>query len=138
MSHACLSLHEHAIGRIHLLLSRLGMCMHAECGRVCVPCLRTREDVDDVRREVQIMHHLKGHPNIVTLVGAFEDKHAVHLVGSVCLFSQPAEAYMCLHVPSMVRPGCSSDASYRSMLHMLCGTLANFGHQSGRGHALGK
>ena len=41
---------------------------------------RTREDVDDVRREVQIMHHLKGHPNIVTLVGAFEDKHSVHLV----------------------------------------------------------
>ena len=42
--------------------------------------LRTREDVDDVKREVQIMHHLKGHPNIVTLVGAFEDKHSVHLV----------------------------------------------------------
>ena len=32
-----------------------------------------------MRREVQIMHHLKGHDNIVTLVGAFEDKANVHL-----------------------------------------------------------
>lgn len=29
---------------------------------------------------MQIMHHLKGHENIVTLVGAFEDKASVHLV----------------------------------------------------------
>ena len=35
--------------------------------------------MEDVRREVQIMHHLKGHDNIVTLVGAFEDKANVHL-----------------------------------------------------------
>ena len=43
---------------------------------------RTAEDVEDVRREVQIMHHLEGHPNIVKIVGAFEDKHSVHLVRS--------------------------------------------------------
>jgi len=42
---------------------------------------RTREDVDDVRREVQIMHHLKGHDNIVTLTCAYEDKQSIHLVG---------------------------------------------------------
>ena len=56
----------------------LGTCMHAD---VAFALPRTREDVDDVRREVQIIHNLKGHPNIVTLIGAFEDKHAVHLVG---------------------------------------------------------
>ena len=33
-----------------------------------------------MRREVQIMHHLKGHENIVTLFGAYEDKNSVHLV----------------------------------------------------------
>ena len=33
-----------------------------------------------MRREVQIMHHLKGHENIVTLIGAFEDRASVHLV----------------------------------------------------------
>ena len=26
------------------------------------------------------MHHLKGHENIVTLIGAFEDRASVHLV----------------------------------------------------------
>ncbi len=45
---------------------------------------RTREDVDDVRREVQIMHHLKGHDNIVTLIGAYEDKQSIHLVSTCC------------------------------------------------------
>lgn len=30
------------------------------------------------------MHHLNGHPNIVTLVGAYEDKHDVHLVMELC------------------------------------------------------
>lgn len=43
---------------------------------------RTAEDVEDVRREVQIMHHLEGHPNIVKIYGAFEDKHSVHLVNA--------------------------------------------------------
>jgi hypothetical protein len=40
---------------------------------------RTAEDVEDVRREVQIMHHLEGHANIVKIFGAYEDKHSVHL-----------------------------------------------------------
>lgn len=44
----------------------------------------TREDVEDVQREVQIMHHLKGHDNIVTLSGAYEDKQSIHLV-SLCI-----------------------------------------------------
>jgi serine/threonine protein kinase len=30
------------------------------------------------------MHHLGGHPNVVTLRGAFEDKHHVHLVMELC------------------------------------------------------
>lgn len=38
----------------------------------------------DCRREVAIMHHLKGHPNIVVLRSAFEDKHHVHLVLDLC------------------------------------------------------
>ena len=42
--------------------------------------LTTPDDVEDVRREVQIMHHLKGYPHVVTLHGAYEDKHNVHLV----------------------------------------------------------
>ena len=49
--------------------------------------LTTPEDVEDVRREVQIMHHLKGCPHVVTLYGAFEDKHDVHLIMVRVFFS---------------------------------------------------
>jgi len=45
---------------------------------------RNKEDVEDVRREVQILHHLGGHPNITLLKGAFEDKYNVHLVMELC------------------------------------------------------
>ena len=43
-----------------------------------------QEDVDDVVREIQIMHHLSGHPNIVTIKGAYEDMFSVHLVMELC------------------------------------------------------
>eukprot|EP00244_Chara_vulgaris_P008186 TRINITY_DN3136_c0_g1_i1.p1 TRINITY_DN3136_c0_g1~~TRINITY_DN3136_c0_g1_i1.p1 ORF type:complete len:546 (-),score=136.52 TRINITY_DN3136_c0_g1_i1:674-2311(-) len=42
------------------------------------------EDVEDVRREVHIMHHLSGHPNIVAIKGAYEDATSVHLVMELC------------------------------------------------------
>ena len=45
---------------------------------------RNKEDIEDVRREVQILHHLGGHPNITLLKGAYEDKYNVHLVMELC------------------------------------------------------
>ena len=42
------------------------------------------DDINDVRREVGIMHHLTGQPNIVELKGAYEDKNYVHLVMEFC------------------------------------------------------
>lgn len=42
------------------------------------------QDVEDVRREVAIMHHMAGHPNIVQLKGAYEDKLNVHIVMDLC------------------------------------------------------
>ena len=51
---------------------------------VSSPAGRNKEDVEDVRREVQILHHLGGHPNITQLRGAFEDRHNVHLVMELC------------------------------------------------------
>ena len=44
----------------------------------------TDEDVEDVRREIQIMHHLAGHPNVISIKGAYEDVVAVHLVMECC------------------------------------------------------
>lgn len=46
--------------------------------------LTCQEDKDDVRREVQIMHHLKGHVNITHLKGAYEDRSNIHLVMDLC------------------------------------------------------
>lgn len=54
------------------------------CKTIAKRKLVNKEDVEDVRREVQIMHHLTGQPNIVELKGAFEDKHSVHLVMELC------------------------------------------------------
>jgi calcium-dependent protein kinase len=42
------------------------------------------QDKDDVRLEASIMDHLSGHPNVVTLVDAFEDERSVHIVMELC------------------------------------------------------
>ncbi|GAY66286.1 hypothetical protein CUMW_247550 [Citrus unshiu] len=39
---------------------------------------------DDVRREIEIMRHLSGQPNIVQFKGAYEDMHYVHIVMELC------------------------------------------------------
>ncbi|XP_058089046.1 calcium-dependent protein kinase 24-like isoform X2 [Magnolia sinica] len=43
-----------------------------------------KEDYDDVWREIQIMHHLSEHPNVVRIKGAYEDSVFVHLVMELC------------------------------------------------------
>ncbi|TVU50254.1 hypothetical protein EJB05_01620, partial [Eragrostis curvula] len=54
------------------------------CKSIAKRKLVTDEDVEDVRREIQIMHHLAGHPNIISIVGAYEDAVAVHVVMELC------------------------------------------------------
>ncbi|CAA2957672.1 calcium-dependent kinase 26 [Olea europaea subsp. europaea] len=46
--------------------------------------LISKEDVEDVRREIQIMHHLAGHEHIVTIKGAYEDLSYVYIVMELC------------------------------------------------------
>ncbi|KAJ6860039.1 hypothetical protein NC651_036390 [Populus alba x Populus x berolinensis] len=46
--------------------------------------LRTEIDVEDARREVEIMRHLPKHPNIASFKEAYEDRDAVHLVVELC------------------------------------------------------
>lgn len=43
-----------------------------------------KEDYDDVWREIQIMHHLSEHPNVVQIQGTYEDSVFVHLVMELC------------------------------------------------------
>ncbi|KAI3471372.1 hypothetical protein Pfo_029676 [Paulownia fortunei] len=54
------------------------------CKSISKKKLRTRVDIEDVRREVEIMKHLPKHPNIVSLKDTYEDDHAVHLVMELC------------------------------------------------------
>lgn len=54
------------------------------CKSIAKRKLLTDEDVEDVRREIQIMHHLKGHPNVISIKGAYEDVVAVHVVMELC------------------------------------------------------
>ncbi|KAK1272827.1 Calcium-dependent protein kinase 6 [Acorus gramineus] len=54
------------------------------CKSISKRKLISKEDVDDVRREIQIMHHLAGHKNVVTIKGAYEDQLYVHIVMEYC------------------------------------------------------
>ncbi|KAL1803022.1 hypothetical protein ACET3Z_031669 [Daucus carota] len=54
------------------------------CKKISKDKLRTEIDVEDVRREVEIMRHLPSHPNIVTFIDVYEDKEAIYLVMELC------------------------------------------------------
>lgn len=66
------------------------LCTHKSTGKqyacktIAKRKLVNKEDIEDVKREVQIMHHLSGQPNVVELVSVFEDKQSVHLVMELC------------------------------------------------------
>ncbi|WOL16916.1 calcium-dependent protein kinase 20 [Canna indica] len=54
------------------------------CKSISKKKLRTIVDIEDVRREVEIMRHLPEHPNFVSLKETYEDDGAVHLVMELC------------------------------------------------------
>ncbi|GAA0170081.1 non-receptor serine/threonine protein kinase [Lithospermum erythrorhizon] len=54
------------------------------CKSIAKRKLIAKEDVEDVRREIQIMHHLAGQKNIVLIKGAYEDPLYVHIVMELC------------------------------------------------------
>ncbi|XP_028794267.1 calcium-dependent protein kinase 29-like [Neltuma alba] len=46
--------------------------------------MSSRKGIDDVKKEIMILQHLTGQPNIVEFKGAYEDWHHVHLVMELC------------------------------------------------------
>ncbi|KAF5725475.1 hypothetical protein HS088_TW23G00197 [Tripterygium wilfordii] len=54
------------------------------CKSISKKKLRTAVDIEDVRREVEIMKHLPKQSNIVTLKDTYEDDTAVHIVMELC------------------------------------------------------
>ncbi|KAL2540903.1 Calcium-dependent protein kinase 8 [Abeliophyllum distichum] len=54
------------------------------CKTISKKKLKTAVDIEDVRREVEIMKHFPKHPNIVSLKDTYEDEGAVHIVMELC------------------------------------------------------
>ncbi|CAK9139652.1 unnamed protein product [Ilex paraguariensis] len=54
------------------------------CKSISKKKLLTKNDMDDLKRQIEIMNHLSGQSNIVELKGAYEDKQSVHLVMELC------------------------------------------------------
>ncbi|XP_057754958.1 calcium-dependent protein kinase 2-like [Arachis stenosperma] len=85
------------------------------CKSILKRKLASKADRDDMRREIQIMQHLSGQPNIVEFKGAFEDRYSVHLVMELCAggelfdriiaqghYSERAAASMCRAIVNVV------------------------------------
>ena len=56
----------------------------AACKVIAKRKLKSADDVETLRREVAIMHHVNGHPNVVGLLGAYEDAKSVYIVMELC------------------------------------------------------
>lgn len=54
------------------------------CKSISRAKLATNKEVQDVRREVSILQHLTGQPNIVEFKGAYEDRQNLYLVMELC------------------------------------------------------
>ncbi|CAM6108741.1 unnamed protein product [Calypogeia fissa] len=110
------------------------LCTHKQTGELfaCKSIgkrkLTNKDDVEDVRREVQIMHHLVGQENIVELKGAYEDKHTVHLVMELCAggelfdriiarghYSERAAASLCRTIVQVVQTCHSLGVMHRDL-----------------------
>nr|GMC49860.1 calcium-dependent protein kinase 2-like [Ipomoea batatas] len=85
------------------------------CKSISKKKLVTKADKDDMRREIQIMQHLSGQPNIVAFKGAYEDNGSVYLVMELCAggelfdriianghYSEKAAASLCRSIVNVV------------------------------------
>ena len=56
----------------------------AACKAIRKAKLQHKDDIEDVRREISILHHLNGHPNIVGFTAAYEGTKHIYLVMELC------------------------------------------------------
>lgn len=54
------------------------------CKSISKRKLVSKNDKEDIKREIQIMQHLSGQPNIVEFKGSYEDKQSVHVCMELC------------------------------------------------------
>ncbi|KAG2438170.1 hypothetical protein HXX76_005777 [Chlamydomonas incerta] len=79
--------------------------------------LVSAEEIGDVQREVQIMHHLAGHPNVVCLKGVYEDKSNVCLAMEVCSGGELFDA--------IVKKGHYTEKDAASLIRTIVGVVAH-------------
>mmetsp|Transcript_22081 Transcript_22081/g.37752 ORF Transcript_22081/g.37752 Transcript_22081/m.37752 type:complete len:598 (+) Transcript_22081:88-1881(+) len=79
--------------------------------------LGTQEEIDDVKREVQIMHHLSGHGNVVCLKNVYEDKQNVCLVMELCTGGELFD--------SIVKRGHYSERDAASLIRTIVGVVSH-------------
>ncbi|KAL9691238.1 hypothetical protein QQ045_011657 [Rhodiola kirilowii] len=85
------------------------------CKSILKRKLVTKDDKNDIKREVQLLQHLSGQPNVVEFKGAYEDMQSVHLVMELCAggelfdriiakgqYSERAAAAICRQVVNVV------------------------------------
>ncbi|PSS30846.1 Calcium-dependent protein kinase [Actinidia chinensis var. chinensis] len=70
-------------GTTHLCTDRSTGDLYA-CKSIPKKKLICKEDYDDVWKEIQIMHHLSEHPNVVRIKDTYEDPLYVHIVMELC------------------------------------------------------
>lgn len=54
------------------------------CKSILKRKLVSKNDKEDMKREIHIMQHLSGQPNIVEFKGAYEDRQSVHIAMELC------------------------------------------------------
>ncbi|XP_075481479.1 calcium-dependent protein kinase 2-like [Primulina tabacum] len=64
--------------------SEIGSGHSYACKSILKRKLVSKNDKEDMKREVHIMQHLSGQPNIVEFKGSYEDRMSVHLVMELC------------------------------------------------------
>ncbi|KAE9606544.1 putative protein kinase CAMK-CDPK family [Lupinus albus] len=85
------------------------------CKSIATRKLIHDDDIEDIRREVQIMHHLTGHRHVVELKAAYEDRYSVKLIMELCAggelfgriiakgyYSERAAADLCRQIVTVV------------------------------------
>ncbi|CAL9040804.1 calcium-dependent protein kinase 15-like [Musa acuminata AAA Group] len=110
------------------LVTHRGTTKQFACKSIATRKLVRQDDLDDVRREIQIMHHLTGHRNIVELKGAYEDRHSVNLVMEICEggelfdriiskghYSERAAAALCREIVNVVHACHSMGVMHRDL-----------------------
>ncbi|CAI7879655.1 unnamed protein product [Closterium sp. NIES-53] len=54
------------------------------CKTITKAKLECWDDVDDVKREVQVLETLRGHPHVVSIIETIEDEKEVHIIMELC------------------------------------------------------